>query len=171
MGTRLVVWVEGDRDIRFFEAVKPRLATVFDQVLVKEYRQTKPALVNRLLHAMSHQGFEHIFVADMNSAPCVTSRKQKVKEHYSALKDHEIIVVSKEIESRYLAGLTADGAVALKVKCPNSTDSLTKEDLDRLKPSRFDSGIDFLLESLKCFDATTARKRNKSFEYFHRRYL
>lgn len=57
MGKWLVVWVEGDRDKRFFETIaKPRLADAFDQVLVREYRHTKPALVNRLLRAMSHQG-------------------------------------------------------------------------------------------------------------------
>jgi hypothetical protein len=172
VGKRVVVWVEGDRDRRFFEAVvKPFLAPPFDQVLVKEYRQTKPTLINRLLRAMSHQGFDHIFVTDMNSAPCATIRKQKVKERYPDLKDGEIIVVSKEIESWYLAGLNADGEAALKVKCPASTDNLTKEDLDRLMPSRFDSNLDFLVELLKYFDVTTARRRNKSFEYFHRRHL
>jgi hypothetical protein len=80
-------------------------------------------------------------------------------------------VVSKEIESWYLAGLTADGASALKVKCPAMTDHLTKEDLDQLRPSRFDSKLDFLLELLKFFDAATACQRNKSFEYLRRRFL
>lgn len=94
-----------------------------------------------------------------------------MKEHYHGLKEREIIVVSKEIESWYLAGLTADCETALKVKCPGSTDNLTKEDLDRLRPSRFDSDLDLLLELLKCFDAMTACKRNKSFDYFHRRFL
>jgi len=107
----------------------------------------------------------------MNSAPCATVRKRKVKQHYPGLKDREIMVVSKEIESWYLAGLTADGETALKVKCPASTDDLAKEDLDRLRPSRFDSDLDFLLELLKSFDPPMACKRNRSFEYFHSRFL
>jgi hypothetical protein len=172
VGKRLVVWVEGDRDKRFFETiVTVRLAAAFDLVLIREYGQKKRAEINRLFDAMSHQGFYRTFVTDMNSAPCATVRKQKVKDHYPALKDREIVVVSKEIESWYLAGLTADGETALKVKCPASTDNLAKEDLDRLRPSRFDSDLDFLLELLKSFDATVARKRNKSFDYFHRRFL
>lgn len=172
MGRRLVIWVEGDRDKRFFETVVgPLLAQSFDQVLVKEYRPMKPTFVNRLLHAMSHQGFNRIFITDLNSAPCATIRKQKVKEHYPDLGDREIIVVSKEIESWYLAGLTADGEAGLKVKCPASTDNLTKENLDQLMPSRFDSELDFLLELLKYFDAGRARTRNKSFDYFHQRYM
>ena len=61
--------------------------------------------------------------------------------------------------------------MALKVDCPDSTDRLTKEDLDRVRPSRFDSEIDFLLELLKHFDAKAACKRNKSFDHFHRKFL
>ena len=168
METGLVVWVEGDRDKRFFEAViKPRLATAYAQVLVREYRQRRTADINHLLRAMSHQGFGRLFIADINSAPCVTSRKEKVKERYPELEDHEIIVVSREIESWYLAGLTADGATALKVTPPPSIDRLTKKDLDRLRPPQFDSELDFLLELLKYFDETTACKRNESFGRFH----
>jgi hypothetical protein len=167
--TRLVVWVEGDRDKRFVEAViKPRLAPAYAQVLVREYRQRRTADVNRLLRAMSHQGFGRLFIADINSAPCVTSRKEKVKERYPELEDQEVIVVSREIESWYLAGLTADGATALKVAPPASTDGLTKDDLDRLRPPPFDSELDFLLELLKYFDGMVACKRNRSFAYFHR---
>jgi hypothetical protein len=172
VGKRLVVWVEGDRDKRFFETVaKPLLTPPFDEVLVREYSQTKPTLIKKLLSSMSHEGFEHIFVTDLNAAPCPAIRKQKVKERYPGLKDREIIVVSKEIESWYLAGLTTDGEAALKVRCPVSTDNLTKEHLDRLRSSRFDSHLDFLLELLKFFDAMTACKRNKSFEYFYRRFF
>jgi hypothetical protein len=172
VGKRLVVWVEGDRDRRFFETiVKARLTAAFDFVLIREYGQRKRVDISSLLDAMSHQGFDRIFVTDLNSAPCATIRKQKVKEHYPSLKDREIIVVSKEIEGWYLAGLTADGEAALKIKCPASTDNLTKEDLDLLSPSRFDSDLDFLLELLKFFDVTIASKRNRSFKYFCRKSL
>lgn len=109
MGRPLDVWVEGDRE----------------------------ALINRLLRTRAYQGFDRIFVADIDSAPCVTNR----------------------------------GASTLKVKCPTSTDHLTKEEFDRLRPSRFDSELDYLLELLKHFDRSVACSRNKSFAYFHRRFL
>jgi len=120
---------------------------------------------------MWHQGFDRLFVADLNAAPCVTVRKNKLKEHYLALRDEEIIVVSREIESWYLAGLNTEGASALKVKCPPSTDQLTKEDCDRIRPSRFDAELDFLLELLRNFDVETACKRNKSFAYFCQKFV
>ena len=162
MPARLAVWAEGDRDRRFFEAaIKPRLELAYAQVIVSEYRQRKTADFKRLLRAMAYEGFDRLLIADMDSAPCVTNRKEKVKERYPTLADREIIVVSKEIESWYLAGLTVEGAAALKVSPPLSTDDLTKEDLYRLRPPRFDSQLDFLLELLKYFDpATACRQRN-----------
>ncbi|MGA3238012.1 MAG: hypothetical protein ABSG03_17110 [Bryobacteraceae bacterium] len=169
MPTRLAVWVEGDRDRRFIEAViKPRLESTYAQVLVKEYRQRKTVDINRWLRAMAHEGFGHLFIADIDSAPCVTIRKEKVMERYPEIEDQEIGVVSREIESWYLAGITANGASALNISPPSSTDNLTKQDLDRLTPPQLDSQLDFLLEPLKYFDATTACKRNKSFAHFHR---
>jgi hypothetical protein len=85
--TGLAVWVEGDRDRRFFEAViKPQLELAYTQVLVKEYRQRKTVDVNRLLRAMAHGGFGHLFIADIDSAPCVTIRKAKVRERYPEIK-------------------------------------------------------------------------------------
>jgi hypothetical protein len=166
---RLVVWVEGDRDRRFFDAVvKPRLELAYSQVFVKEYRQRKTADTNRLLRAMAHEGFGCLFIADIDSAPCVTSRKEKVRERYPEIEDREIVVVSKEIESWYLAGITADGASALNVSPPSSTDYLTKQDFDRLMPPELDSQLDFLLEILKYFDGTTACQPNKSFAHFYR---
>jgi hypothetical protein len=44
--------------------MKPRLAEVFDQVRVREYRRKKRIDINRLLVAMSHQDFDRIFVTD-----------------------------------------------------------------------------------------------------------
>jgi hypothetical protein len=125
-------------------------------VLVKEYRQQKTADINRLLRALAHQDFARLFIADIDSAPCVTVRKQKVRERYPEIEEQEIVVVSKEIESWYLAGITTSGASALKVSPPSSTDYLTKEDLDQLRPPHLDSQIDFMLELLKYFDERTA---------------
>jgi len=169
---RLVVWLEGRDDRRFFEAVvRPRLLQAHEMVLVREYRSLERSVTNRRMHAMSQDGFERLFVADMNAAPCVTRRKEKLKEHYRKLQDREILVVVSEIESWFLAGLTAEGVTALNVECPPSTDRLTKEEFDRLIPSRFDSRQDFLLELLQHFDLDTACRRNQSFAYFCRKFL
>ena len=168
----LVWWVEGDRDRRFFDAlVKPRLEPKYAQVLVKEYRQLKQPVVNRLIRAMGYQGFECRFVADMNAAPCVSSRLAKLIERHPCLAIEDIVVVATEIESWYLAGITEQGGVELKIKAPASTDGLTKQDLDRLRPDRFDSELDFLIELTRHFDFDLACQRNRSFAHFCRKHL
>jgi hypothetical protein len=128
---------------------------VYDDVLIREYSMRQRHLINDTLRSMMHQDFDRLFVADLNSAPCVAIRKSKLKEHYPDLRDEEIIVVSREIEGWYLAGLTTEGAAVLKVKCPESTDKLTKEECDRIRPPRFDVQLDFLLELLRSFDVET----------------
>ena len=167
---KIVVWVEGDTDRRLFEAVvKPLLERSYSLVLARGYRQQKRSIMNRLLRGMSHEGFDRMLVADINSAPCATSRKERLKAQFNDLNDREIIVVSKEIESWYLAGLTPAGAETLKINCPSSTDNVTKQEFERLRPPRFDSQLDFMIELLKYFDAATACKRNRSFAYLHHR--
>lgn len=170
MANRLVIWVEGDTDHRFFEkVVRPQLSPVYDQVLVLMYRQKKTSNINKLLTAMSHQGFAHLFIADMDAAPCVTVRKTKLRERYPTVEDDEIIVVCREIEGWYLAGLTGEGASALKIAVSNATDQVTKEILAAQRPRHIDSQLYFLIELLKYFDVTTACSRNQSFSYLRRK--
>ena len=164
---RLVVWVEGRYDQWFVDAViKPRLETKYAQVVVKEYRQKETAEVNRLLRKMAHQGFGRLFFADLDYAPCITDRKEKVKERYPSIEDREIIVVSREIECWYLGGLSPKGAGDLKIEVPSSTDRLAKEDLRLLRPPKLETAP-FLLELLEHFDPNLACQRNKSFAYFY----
>lgn len=172
MPNRLVIWVEGKRDQSFFEAVAiPVLAARYQHVLVRQYSEISTGQINRLLNSLEKQGFERLFVADLDSAPCATRRKEILREHYPALRDPEIIVVSAEIEAWYLAGTSTVGANELKLTCPSSTDRLAKQEFDALRPHRFDSVRDFMIELLKYFDVDTACQRNTSFAYFHRKFL
>lgn len=172
MRRRIVVWVEGDRDRRFVDAIlAPRLEARFGQVTVEEYSRREKASVNRLLRAIRHQGQYRLFTADRDAAPCASGRRKKVKEHYPDLEDQEIMVVCREIESWYLAGLSAEGAGILRITPPQFTDQMTKEEVNSLRPSRFETPLDFLLELLKYFDWDPACQRNRSFAYLHRKLL
>jgi hypothetical protein len=165
-----VIWVEGDTDHRFFEkVVRPQLSPAYDQVLVLMYRQKKTSDINKLLTAMSHQGFAHLFIADMDAAPCITVRKSRLRERYPSVKDDEIIVVCKEIESWYLAGLSANGASTLKVAVPGATDQVTKRIWRHDNHGDLTRRFEFLIELLNNFDITTACLRNQSFAYLRRK--
>ena len=82
------------------------------------------------------------------------------------------MIVKKEIESWYIAGLSDTNLKKLKIKLTakgkkgDITGNMTKEKFNKLMPKRFDSRIDFMLEILNQFSLNTAKKRNKSFSYF-----
>jgi len=161
--------VEGDTDRSLVEAVvQSRIGSRYSQVVVKAYRQSETRVINKELASLAHQGFDRLFLVDLNSSPCVTHRKEKIQQRYPALEPLEIVVVAAEIESWYLAGLSSDGELALRVSAPASTDSFTKEGLDRLRPARFAGPRPFLLELLKYFDWDLACQRNHSFAYLDR---
>ena len=82
----------------------------------------------------------------------------------------QIAIVVKEIESWYLAGLDNKQSKNLKIPILNSTDDITKEKFNQLIPKKFDSKLDFMTESLKCFSIETAKLKNKSFKYFIEKY-
>jgi hypothetical protein len=80
--------------------------------------------------------------------------------------------VIKEIESWYLAGLTAKDLEKLNIDYKKKkTDNLTKEQFNRLIPKKFISRIDFMQEVLKHFHLETAKQNNQSFKYFLEKYI
>ena len=175
---RLFIFVEGPDDERFFEKVViPRLENKYDCVEVRHYRKSTKEYLNRFIESINAMNTElmktdYIFVTDIDITPCVTYKKQKIKNIYRRLDEDLIVVVKKEIESWYLAGLSDEGRRKLRVNhIPNSTNDITKEQFNSLKPKRFDSEIDFMLEVLKYFSIDNAKQRNASFKYFFDKFV
>ena len=79
---------------------------------------------------------------------------------------NNLIIVVKEIEGWYLAGLDDESCEELGLRPFRSTDDITKEHFNNLIPNKFDSRIDFMIEILKRFSFETAKQKNKSFSYF-----
>lgn len=167
----MYVFVEGPDDRRFFDTIiKPLLETKYTSVLVPTYRCLKIARVNAFLESIKAGNACYIFVADFDSAPCVTARKQEIRNQYASAEDDSIVVVIEEIESWYLAGLDDTGARELGVTSLPNTDDVTKEQFNDLKPGKFDSRIDFMLEILKRFSVEVANQKNESFAYFYKKH-
>ena len=170
---RLFVFVEGNDDVRFFEsAVKSFFDNKYDYVRIIAYAQTKTEKIKNFVASIKAMGADYIIVGDINDAPCVTERKEKIKRRFGAdIIDEKIVLTIREIESWYLAGLTDYGCEKLKLRNIPNTDNMTKEEFDSLMPKNFSSRIDFMVEILKCFSIPTAKKKNKSFSYFYKKYL
>ncbi len=169
---RLFIFVEGDDDLRFFEnVIQPTLKDNYDLIDLIKYAHLKPKKVSTYVTSIismntSNYFADYIFVADINSKPCISARKQGLQRQYHNLEADKIRVVIAEIESWYLAGLDNVSCKKLKIQSVRTTDSTTKERFEGLMEGKFDSRRDFMVEVLKYFSIDVAKEKNSSFRYF-----
>ncbi|HOX34637.1 MAG TPA: hypothetical protein PLO06_02970 [Methanoregulaceae archaeon] len=172
MKHRLFILVEGEDDVRFFgRIIKPLLKGLYDSVEIVPYACTKREKVSRFIKSIQLMKNDYIFVADIDNENSVRDKKQLLYSRYSEVDGRSIIIVVMEIESWYLAGLTDESARHLGIQPLPTTDSVTKEEFNRIIPPRFNSRIDFMYEILKFFSVPEAVRRNRSFSYFSHRYI
>jgi len=168
---QLFFLVEGGDDERFFERiVKPEFEEKYDTVQIWKYAQAKNTKVDNFLKSIKAMGAEYIFVVDINSVPCVTSKKQKIQNKFKNIDKDKIIVVIREIEGWYFAGLDRTISTKLKIPYYGTTNNISKEQFNDLMRKKFDSRIDFMVEILKSYSIETAKQKNKSFKYFIEKY-
>lgn len=167
------MWVEGGSDARFFDAVlKSLLGTKYHRVVIRTYASMKRDKFSAILEAIKAMGADYLVVADYDCSPCVTSKKDWLHQHIKGLEPERTRIVIEEIESWYAAGLDEQGIAGFGMPVLAAlagTDRLTKEQFNEMVPQMYDSRIDFMMEILKIFSVETARKRNRSFEYFLRK--
>lgn len=165
---RLFIWVEGPDDLRFFNRIiKPAFEGKYDLVEVRAYASLKKEKVGNYIRSIKAMDATYFFVTDMNQAPCITTRKEEIEDTFRNVDKDKIIVVIKEIESWYLAGLDAPCCKKCRIPSRKNTDNVTKEQFDSEMPRKFEkSRIDFLQEVLKHFQVQTAKQKNESFRYF-----
>jgi hypothetical protein len=167
----LYIFVEGEDDKRLFERfISGGIFRQYNLVKTVTYSNTKKEKINNYLRSIKAMQADYIYLRDINNSPCITDKKQKIQRKFKDINSDKVIVVIKEIESWYLAGLIAKKARSLKIRPPEATDGVTKEQFNTYIPKKFDSRIDFMLEILKDFSIEVAIKKNKSFRYFVEKY-
>ena len=82
-----------------------------------------------------------------------------------------IIIVKREIESWYVAGLKQSDAESLNVVYRTNTEQVSKKMLENMRPAKFMTRAAFLLEILNKFSMDMAKKNNPSFAYFCDKHL
>jgi len=171
MKKRLFILVEGGDDVRFFgRIVKPLFISLYDSVEIIPYACIKREKVNKFLKSVRLMNHDYIFVSDIDFEHSVRDKKQILYCRFNQIDGSNIVIVIREIESWYLAGLPPDTARRMGVHTSDTTDNLTKEDFNRMIPAVYDSRIDFMFEILKFFSVEYAAKKNRSFDYFVHRY-
>jgi len=171
MKKRLFIMVEGQDDVRFFgRIVKPLLVSHYNSVEIIPYASIKREKVNKFLQSIVLMKNDYIFVADIDFEHSVRDKKQILYYRFSNVQDRAIVIVIREIESWYYAGISDALAPELGVPVLPSTDDMVKEDFNARIPKKFDSRIDFMFEILKSFSIESAVQKNKSFRFFIDRY-
>jgi hypothetical protein len=171
MKKRLFILVEGEDDVRFFgRIIKPLFVSRYESIEIIPYASIKRSKVNNFLKSVRQMNNDYIFVADIDSERSVRDKKQILYYHFDNIAGHSIVIVIKEIESWYYAGLSAVAARDLGVEVRLSTDEMFKEEFNELMPQHFDSRIDFMFEILKSFSLENAILKNRSFRFFAERY-
>ena len=168
---RLFVFVEGVSDERLFEKVlKPLLVHKYDDVKSLQWARTKKEKTLQIIHSVKSMCADYLFFTDFDESLCVTQKRQDIRTIYSNKIDIDrIIVVKKEIESWYKAGLTDDNCDKFKISKHTHTDGLTKEAFNEIIP-RQTNRLNFMLEILNCFSVECAIQKNNSFKYFYEKY-
>jgi len=172
MGCRgLFIFLEGEDDKRFFEKIiVPKFEERYDFVKIISYAKMKKQKIDGFLKSIKSTGFDYIFVTDINNKPCVTAKKQELETKLRNIDQDKVVVVIREIESWYLAGLDESSCKKLRIRNVTNTNTIDKERFNDIIPKYFDSRIDFMLEILKEFSTCVAKEKNVSFKYFCSKY-
>jgi len=171
MESKLFIFIEGDDDERFFERIIKPIFENKNEVHLVKYAQKKNEKIFQFLKSIQAMNADYIFVADNNGSPCITDRKQRIENDFQNIDKNKILVVVKEIESWYLAGIDAGSSKKLGIKSFSNTEHINKSAFNDLKPKKFNSRIDFMSEILKLFSKDTAKMKNGSFSYFIENYV
>ncbi|HLV08865.1 MAG TPA: hypothetical protein VKY40_01535 [Halanaerobiales bacterium] len=172
MPRRLFILVEGNDDERFFEhAIKPLLNQEYDQITIWQHAQKSNESELKFLRSIKTIGADYIYVVDMDDAGCVNDKKKRVTKRLEEVDFDNILVVIKEIEAWYLAGVDQKRAARIGFEAPAKTDNIYKEDFVQLIPRGSGSKIDFMMELVKSFSLKTGIGKNESLNYFFRNFI
>lgn len=170
---RLFLLVEGNDDERFFsKVIVPKFKGIYEWVEVWKYSQQGKKRVKNFLRSIEAMRADYIYFGDIDQSPCITAKKEKALEACRSLKSDKIIIVIKEIESWYLAGLDKRSTTQLGISFNfPATDDITKEKFNEIIPKKFTSRIDFMSEIVKHFSIDAAKQKSKSFKYFYEKHI
>ena len=172
---RLFILLEGDDDERFFESVaEPLFKERYTMIKIYKYSQKpqKHKKTANFIKSIESMKADYIYVIDFNNAPCITAKKEEIMGELDyTVTGNKIIVVVKEIEGWYLAGLDEKTSKRLGIrKKIRTTDKITKEHFNQLIPKDMPR-IEFMLKILENYEVGVAEGKNRSFGYFLNKWI
>ena len=167
----LFLLVEGRDDVRFFQRVLfPIFLRTYNDVRTWEYSQKKPSKTSDFIRNIGYMNADYILFGDIDERPCVTATKEDISTSISVLNWDRTIVVRREIEAWYLAGLSGSRCRELGIEPVRDIDEITKERFDSLVGGE-DEHTRAMVEILNHYDVEVARQRSPSFRYFWHKHV
>lgn len=164
------ILIEGDEDERFFKKIiEPILKKKYFNIVYYQYSHETNLNFQNMIKTCIKNHFDHYLFGDINTCSIICERKEQLY----IKSDHNIdftktIIIIKEIESWYLAGLSDKDLNDFNIKEEiNNTDDMTKEKFINLKPINLPSAILFMQIILNKYNINIAIKKNKSFNFFY----
>jgi hypothetical protein len=169
MGYKLLfILIEGDDDERFFESVvEPFIQERYSAIKFQKYAKKNKKWKVNIIKSITSMKADYLCVGDIDDVPCVTSKKERIMDDFDEkITKNKIIIVIKEIESWYLAGLDEKVSKELGIrKKIETTNNLVKEHFNQLIPKKMPRSV-FMRKILENYDVEVAEGKNRSFEYF-----
>ena len=171
--TYRILWllVEGADDRRFCRDILiPVFQPTFDHVDIWDYSEEQNSRLTRLLQSVDSMNADYLLFGDIDDRPCVTATKEYITRGIPRLEWDRIVVVRREIEAWYLAGLDEAAHRELGLARVRNIDEVAKEHFDRLVGGE-EEHTNAMVEILRHYDVEVARQRSPSFRYFWQKHV
>lgn len=166
----LYIFLEGEDDKRYFKAIiEPLLKNKYKIMYYLYSQQKKEKIISFLKSIEKVSNWEYIFIADIDLFEDIKLKKTQLTKSYEILKEEKIVIVIKEIESWYLAGLDLEYKRKNSISFKNNTNDIIKESFDNiLKKSKLKRmpRSSWMIEIIENYNLEIAIKNNDSLNYF-----
>ena len=173
---RLVVMIEGNPEEDFInKIVKPIFfeKNKYKDLVLYKYAKKPRIEIAKFIEAVHAIGDDILCIHDIDSAPCITEKKKQLQiEKVGNLDNNCIIIVTKEIESWYLAGIDKKYCKKLGIEYRQRTEKISKKTFNEIvAKSKYKPKNYCMNEMIKYYDVSLAKSRNRSFNYFYTKQL
>lgn len=176
MANVLHVLIEGGRDESLIDRViKPWLVSKgkYQDVDTFAYANRKKEIIENYIRSLKEKDEDILCLTDSTHAPCISGRIELlIRNEIGPFDPKAIIVIVKEIEAWYLAGVDTQCCRRIRIPYEPRTDHIIKEEFHHIiAKSKYRTRPACRSEMLRNFNIPLASERNKSFYRFYSRYL
>jgi len=168
----IFVLIEGNDDLAFFESVlKPYFEKDYFVAIPYRYSIKPNADVNKLIESSRSMKYDYLVFADLDTTKCVSTKKESLLKSYKKFEEKKIVIVKKEIESWYIAGIKDKKIKGFRKSYAQKSETVDKEKFLEIFLKHYDSKLDLFQEILKYYSLETAIQNNSSLKYLFTKHL